>query len=47
MTTGVVVVTYNSADVIGRCLDACAHLPVVVIDNHSEDDTVNVVRQKS
>src|ERR1700720_689422 len=31
MTTGVVVVTYNSADVIGRCLDACAHLPVVVI----------------
>jgi len=47
MTTGVVVVTYNSADVIGRCLDACAHLPVVVIDNHSADDTVNVVRQKS
>jgi N-acetylglucosaminyl-diphospho-decaprenol L-rhamnosyltransferase len=47
MTTGVVVVTYNSADVIERCLDACAHLPVVVIDNHSEDDTVSVVRQKS
>jgi N-acetylglucosaminyl-diphospho-decaprenol L-rhamnosyltransferase len=46
MTTGVVVVTYNSADVIERCLDACAHLPVVVIDNHSGDDTVNVVRQK-
>jgi N-acetylglucosaminyl-diphospho-decaprenol L-rhamnosyltransferase len=47
MTTGVVVVTYNSADVIERCLDACAHLPVVVIDNHSEDDTASVVRQKS
>lgn len=47
MTTGVVVVTYNSADVIGRCLASCAHLPVVVIDNHSGDDTVNVVRQKS
>jgi N-acetylglucosaminyl-diphospho-decaprenol L-rhamnosyltransferase len=47
MTTGVVVVTFNSADVIGRCLDSCAHLPVVVIDNHSVDDTVNLVRQKS
>jgi N-acetylglucosaminyl-diphospho-decaprenol L-rhamnosyltransferase len=47
MTTGVVVVTYNSADVIRRCLASCAHLPVVVIDNHSEDDTVNVVRQLS
>ncbi len=47
MTTGVVVVTYNSADVIERCLASCAPLPVVVVDNHSEDDTVNVVREKS
>src|SRR5260370_1368553 len=47
MTTGVVVVTYNSADVIGRCLTSCAQLPVVVIDNHSEDETVNIVRQRS
>jgi GT2 family glycosyltransferase len=47
MTTGVVVVTYNSADVILRCLDACAHLPVVVVDNHSTDETVNVVRPRS
>src|SRR5258708_21394917 len=45
MTTGVVVVTYNSADVIGRCLASCRQLPVVVIDNHSEDETVSVVRQ--
>ncbi len=47
MTTGVVVVTYNSADVIGRCLASCANLPVVVVDNHSEDETVNVVREES
>jgi hypothetical protein len=47
MTTGVVVVTYNSAAVIGTCLAACGQLPVVVIDNHSEDETVNVVRQRS
>jgi GT2 family glycosyltransferase len=47
MTTGVVVVTYNSADVVGRCLASCAQLPVVVIDNHSEDETVSVVRQRS
>jgi len=46
MTTGVVVVTYNSADVVGQCLASCAHLPVVVVDNHSGDDTVNVVRQR-
>ena len=37
--TGVVVVTYNSADVIERCLDSCAGLPVVVVDNASEDRT--------
>src|SRR5258708_16696981 len=47
MTTGVVVVTYNSADVIGRCLASCRQLPIVVIDNHSEEETVNVVRQRS
>ena len=47
MTTGVVVVTYNSADVIGRCLASCSHLPVVVVDNHSIDDTVRAVREKS
>jgi N-acetylglucosaminyl-diphospho-decaprenol L-rhamnosyltransferase len=47
MTTGVVVVTYNSADVIERCLASCENLAVVVIDNHSDDRTVNVVREKS
>src|SRR5271165_1134196 len=31
--TGVVVVTYNSAEVIERCLDSCGDLPVVVVDN--------------
>ena len=41
--TGIVVVTYNSADVIGRCLDAClrnaSQVPVVVVDNASRDLT--------
>jgi N-acetylglucosaminyl-diphospho-decaprenol L-rhamnosyltransferase len=44
--TGVVVVTYNSEDVIGRCLDACAHLPVVVVDNASQDRTREQVLQR-
>jgi N-acetylglucosaminyl-diphospho-decaprenol L-rhamnosyltransferase len=44
--TGVVVVTYNSAEVIGRCLDSCAGLPVVVVDNASDDSTRDIVRQR-
>jgi N-acetylglucosaminyl-diphospho-decaprenol L-rhamnosyltransferase len=47
MTTGVVVVTYNSADVIGRCLDSCAHLSIVVVDNNSGDETLSIVRKKA
>ena len=42
--TGVVVVTYNSGDVIERCLNSCAHLPVVVVDNASRDRTCEQVR---
>lgn len=42
--TGVVVVTYNSAEVIERCLDSCGDLPVVVIDNASGDGTPELVR---
>ena len=34
--TGVVIVTYNSSDVIERCLKSCHDLPVVVVDNASE-----------
>ena len=45
--TGVVVVTYNSAEVIERCLDSCGGLPVVVIDNGSHDETCALVRQRS
>jgi len=44
--TGVVVVTYNSADVVGRCLDSCAGLPIVVVDNASHDATRDVVQQR-
>jgi N-acetylglucosaminyl-diphospho-decaprenol L-rhamnosyltransferase len=44
--TGVVVVTYNSAEVIERCLDSCGDLPVVVIDNASRDETCALVGQR-
>jgi N-acetylglucosaminyl-diphospho-decaprenol L-rhamnosyltransferase len=44
--TGVVVVTYNSADVIGRCLDSCAELTIVVVDNASSDATRDIVQQR-
>jgi N-acetylglucosaminyl-diphospho-decaprenol L-rhamnosyltransferase len=45
--TGVVIVTYNSGQVIERCLDSCAHLSTVVVDNASQDNTVDLVRRKS
>ncbi|HLG95934.1 MAG TPA: glycosyltransferase family 2 protein [Bryobacteraceae bacterium] len=44
--TAVVVVTYNSADVIGGCLDSCAALPVLVVDNGSQDHTCAEVRKR-
>ena len=44
--TGVVVVTYNSAEVIDACLDSCASLPVVVVDNASQDSTIEQVRRR-
>jgi len=46
---GVVVVTYNSQDVIGECLDACLRLPgvtVIVVDNDSQDATLNQIRSR-
>jgi N-acetylglucosaminyl-diphospho-decaprenol L-rhamnosyltransferase len=49
MRIGVVVVTWNSADVIGECLDACGsfeELDVVVVDNASSDNTCEVVRRR-
>jgi len=45
--TGVVVVTYNSADLIERCLKSCANLPVVVVDNASTDATCDLIRRCS
>ena len=47
--TGIVVVTWNSEEVIGACLDACLRLPdvqVVVVDNASADGTVDEVRRR-
>jgi GT2 family glycosyltransferase len=43
--TGVVIVTYNSAAMIERCLESCRELPVVVVDNASTDATCQLVRQ--
>ncbi len=47
---GVAIVTYNSSDVITDCLDsllACDHpdLRIVICDNNSPDDTVEVIRR--
>lgn len=45
--TGVVVVTWNSADVIGNCMNACLSIPgveLIVVDNASADGTADVVR---
>ena len=39
---GAVIVTYNSGEVIGRCLDSCTRVPglsVAVVDNASGDET--------
>ncbi len=43
--TGVVIVTYNSAGMIERCLKSCGELPVVVVDNASRDATCELVRR--
>ena len=45
--TGVVIVTYNSAGMIERCLQSCGDLPVVVVDNASKDATCALVRQRT
>lgn len=44
----VVIVTFNSAGVIGPCIDSCRHFaagPILVVDNASQDDTVEVARR--
>lgn len=44
MNLRVVVVTYNSAAVIERCLRSCAGWPVTVVDNGSTDGTSALVK---
>src|SRR5258708_19151047 len=47
--TGVVVVTYNSEEVVGPCLDACLRLgglEMLVVDNASSDGTLREVRKR-
>lgn len=51
MTTGAVIVTWNSANHIGACLDALSRhepsMPVLVVDNASADNTVAEVRERA
>lgn len=45
---GLSILTYNSRDCIGTCLEravAAVDGPIVVVDNASEDDTVRLVRE--
>src|SRR5438270_10985866 len=47
---GIVIVTYNSQEVIGDCLDSCLRLSgvrVVVVDNDSQDATLDIVRRRT
>ena len=45
--TGIVVITYNSEQVIDGCLDSCGNYPVVVIDNASQDGTCALVSRRN
>lgn len=47
--TGIVIVTWNSSEVIGACLDSCLRLgnvETVVVDNASSDNTVLEVQRR-
>ncbi|HYI94499.1 MAG TPA: glycosyltransferase family 2 protein [Bryobacteraceae bacterium] len=47
---GIVIVTYNSADVVEECVKACrgiASASIVVVDNASQDGTVNIIPRDS
>jgi N-acetylglucosaminyl-diphospho-decaprenol L-rhamnosyltransferase len=47
--TAIVVVTYNSAEEIGACLDAAmvSGAEIIVVDNGSSDGTLEVVKQRN
>ena len=49
-TTSILIVTYNSASVIVKCLDALIsdqHSQIVVVDNNSQDESVALCRAHS
>src|ERR1044072_4795536 len=45
---GIVIVTYNSAEHIGECLDAAlvSGAQVIVVDNASQDETCSIVSNR-
>ena len=47
MRCSAIVVTYNSAEAIGACLEALARedCEIIVVDNASQDDTVRRVEE--
>jgi N-acetylglucosaminyl-diphospho-decaprenol L-rhamnosyltransferase len=48
--TGIVIITYNSRDAIGPCLESCLKLPnvqLLVVDNNSTDGTVEEVKRRN
>lgn len=48
MVIGILIITWNSADVIETCIAACSQVSgarVLVVDNASSDDTVAVVKR--
>ena len=44
-TITAVIVTWNSADTIDRCIASCSGLAITVVDNASSDDTVSRARR--
>lgn len=40
----IVIVTYNGSQWLQRCLDSCKQYPMIIVDNASQDNTINIIR---
>ncbi len=40
----IIIITYNALPWIGKCIESCPNLPIVVVDNGSSDTTVNFIK---